>query len=48
MAKLDNDCIFISAKEKENINNLKDMIYQKVKKLHVQKYPYNDFLYTIE
>ena len=48
MAKLDNDCIFISAKEKENINNLKDMIYQKVKKLHLQKYPYNDFLYTIE
>lgn len=48
MAKLDNDCIFISTKEKENINNLKDMIYQKVKKLHVQKYPYNDFLYTIE
>jgi len=41
-------CIFISAKERENIENFKSTIYDKVKELHVKRYPYNDFLYTIE
>ena len=45
MAKLNNDCFFISAKEKTNPDELKSIIYNKVKELHVQKYPYNDFLY---
>ena len=45
MAKLNNDCFFISAKEKTNLDELKSIIYNKVKELHVQKYPYNDFLY---
>ncbi len=45
MAKLNNDCFFISAKEKTNLDELKNIIYNKVKELHVQKYPYNDFLY---
>ena len=45
MAKLNNDCFFISAKEKTNMDELKSIIYNKVKELHVQKYPYNDFLY---
>ncbi|MBQ7419992.1 MAG: GTPase HflX [Prevotella sp.] len=40
--------LFISAKKKENIDELRDVLYQKVRELHVQKYPYNDFLYTIE
>lgn len=48
MAKLNENCIFISAKERLNIDELKDMMYAKVKELHVQKYPYNDFLYNIE
>ena len=48
MAKLDDDCIFISAKQRANIEELKRMLYLKVKELHVQKYPYNDFLYTID
>ena len=48
MAKLDDDCIFISAKQRDNIEELKRMLYLKVKELHVQKYPYNDFLYTID
>jgi GTP-binding protein HflX len=45
MAKLDANCFFISAKEKTNMDELKNIIYNKVKELHVQKYPYNDFLY---
>ena len=45
MAKLDTNCFFISAKEKTNMDELKNIIYDKVKELHVQKYPYNDFLY---
>ena len=40
--------LFISAKKKENIDELRDVLYKKVRELHVQKYPYNDFLYTIE
>ena len=42
------DCIFISAREKDNIEELRALLYGKVRELHVQKYPYNDFLYTIE
>jgi GTP-binding protein HflX len=38
-------CIFISAREKENIEELRDTLYKRVRELHVQKYPYNDFLY---
>ncbi len=45
MAKLSDNCIFISAREKQNIDTLKDIIYKRVCELHVQKYPYNDFLY---
>ena len=45
MNKLADNCLFISAKERENIENLKDILYKKVCELHVQKYPYNDFLY---
>ncbi|MBO4891866.1 GTP-binding protein HflX [Prevotella aff. ruminicola Tc2-24] len=42
------ECIFISAKNKQNIDELRNIIYKRVRELHVQKYPYNDFLYTIE
>ena len=45
MAKMDDDCIFISAKQKTNIDNLREEMYKRVRELHVQKYPYNDFLY---
>ncbi|MCF0203298.1 MAG: GTPase HflX [Bacteroidaceae bacterium] len=44
MAKTD-DCIFISAREKTNIQEMREMLYSRVRQLHVQKYPYNDFLY---
>ena len=39
------ECMFISAKQKENIDELRDILYRRVRELHVQKYPYNDFLY---
>ena len=42
------ECLFISAKQKENIDTLREILYKRVRELHVQKYPYNDFLYTIE
>ncbi len=48
MAKLNDNCIFISAVKKENIDTLRETLYKKVRELHVQKYPYNDFLYPIE
>lgn len=45
MGKLSDSCLFISAKRRENIDELRDILYKKVRELHVQKYPYNDFLY---
>ena len=45
MAKMHDSCIFISARERDNIENLKSLMYNRVRELHVQKYPYNDFLY---
>lgn len=45
MAKMGDDCIFISARERQNIDELKELLYARVKQLHVQKYPYNDFLF---
>ena len=45
MARLGDDCIFISARERQNIDELKGLIYSRVRQLHVQKYPYNDFLF---
>lgn len=41
----DLDCIYISATKKENIDELKDTLYQIVKRLHVKRYPYNNLLY---
>ena len=48
MAKMQDDCLFISARERDNIDALRALLYKKVRELHVQKYPYNDFLYPIE
>lgn len=45
MARLQDNCIFISARERQNIDELRDVLYKRVRELHVQKYPYNDFLY---
>ena len=45
MAKMNDSCFFISAKTGENISEFKEFAYKKIRELHVQKYPYNDFLF---
>jgi GTP-binding protein HflX len=39
------DTVFISAKNKENIEELRQLIYDRVKTIHAIRYPYNNFLY---
>ena len=45
MAKLNSSCLFISATKRENINEFREVLYEKVKELHIKRYPYNDLLY---
>jgi GTP-binding protein HflX len=45
MSKMHDNCIFISAREKQNVDELKELMYQKIKEIHVERYPYNDFLF---
>ena len=45
MARLGRDAIFISARQTMHIDELKQLLYERVKELHVQKYPYHDFLF---
>jgi GTP-binding protein HflX len=45
MAQLDDNCLFISALNKENIDAFKDKVFEAVKKIHISRFPYNDFLY---
>ena len=44
MAK-DKPCIFISAAEKENYQEFRDMLYNEIKDMHALKYPFDNFLY---
>ena len=45
MAKMEDNCLFISAREKVNMEEFKSVVYNRVKALHVHRFPYNDFLY---
>ena len=45
MAKIHDNCLFISARKKENVEELKATLYEKVKAIHIERYPYNDFLF---
>lgn len=45
MAKMGRNCVFISAKERINIEELKELLYQKAREIHSERFPYNDFLY---
>lgn len=45
MANLGDSCVFISAKQKDNIEELKQLLYKRVKEIHVKRFPYNDFLF---
>ena len=44
----DQQTVFISAKKRDNFDELRKMLYGEVKKIHVQRYPYNDFLFESE
>jgi len=45
MKNLNNNCLFISAQNKENIDEFKRTVYDLVKKLHIKRYPYHNLLY---
>ena len=45
MNDLEKESIFISALNKDNLEAFKDKTYEEVKKIHIQRFPYNDFLY---
>ena len=45
MSKMQDNCLFISAAQRTNIDRLKQLLYDKVKEIHVTRFPYNDFLY---
>ena len=47
MAKNNTPSLFISAKEKENIEDFKTLLYNEVKKIHSQRFPFNDYLYDL-
>ncbi len=48
IAKSNTPCIFISAKKKKNLDLLKKMLYDEVRKIHITRYPYDDFLFSSE
>jgi GTP-binding protein HflX len=45
MAKTNGPSIFISALQKQNIEELRNMIYEKVRAIHITRYPYDHFLF---
>tara|TARA_B100001121_G_scaffold75416_2_gene66927 strand:- start:1174 stop:2367 length:1194 start_codon:yes stop_codon:yes gene_type:complete len=45
ISKLGKNVIFISATKKENIDEFKNIVYREVRKIHIKRYPYNNFLY---
>ena len=47
MAKMKDNCLFISARNRTNLEEFKELLYKKVKEIHVTRFPYNDFLYQI-
>lgn len=46
MSKVNGDAVFISALHKENFEELRKVVYEKVKEIHMTRFPYNNFLYT--
>lgn len=44
-AKMENRCVFISALNKDNLDEFKALVFEEVKKIHMTRFPYNDFLY---
>lgn len=48
MSKIHHDCIFISAKEKLHIDTLKEILYKRIREIHITRFPYNDFLFPTD
>ncbi len=44
-AKMENQCVFISALNKDNLEEFKKRVFDEVKKIHITRFPYNNFLY---
>ena len=46
MARMaEKDVLFISAQDRVNLDELRDLLYERVKAIHAERYPYNNFLY---
>ena len=45
MARSNGQCVFISARDQDNIQEMRELLYEKVKEIHSQRYPFNDYLY---
>ncbi len=45
MNNMKGNCVFISALNKENLDEFKSLVYDEVKKIHITRFPYNDYLY---
>lgn len=45
MSKMGDDCLFISAAKKQNIDELRSLLYERAKAVHVTRYPYDKLLY---
>ena len=48
ITKNDDLCLFISAINKENIDEFRRMLYEEIKKVHIERFPYNNFLFELE
>jgi GTP-binding protein HflX len=48
MARTNGDALFISALEKDNLSEFRKIVYQKVREIHITRFPYNNFLYPEE
>jgi GTP-binding protein HflX len=45
MNRLQDNCIFISAKERTNLDAFRSLLYERIKQIHITRFPYNDFLF---
>ena len=45
MQRMDGNSVFISALEKDNLDEFRYKVYQEVRKIHINRFPYNNFLY---
>ncbi len=44
-SSMDEDCVYISAKKKQNIDELRSLLYERAKAVHITRYPYDKLLY---